>query len=189
MIRTLMLSLALGLAAPASAGTVTRAADGTHVLAHEVVVDAPASEVWQAISTVGGWKSWAVPVAWTDPADPDVIETSYDPAATPGSAGTIRQRLVARVPGERLIFRTVKAPTGFTDFDSFAKVISTFELTPLGPRRTRVRLTGAGYPDTEAGKRLLGFFDRGNAASLEMLRARFESGPIDWKEKLKKPIK
>jgi hypothetical protein len=36
-----------------------------------------------------------------------------------------------------------------------------------------VRLTGAGYADTEAGRRLLGFFERGNQVSLDALKARF----------------
>ena len=43
-----------------------------------------------------------------------------------------------------------------------------------------MRLTGAGYPDTEAGRQLLGFFREGNRTSLEQLRQRFVTGPIDW---------
>jgi len=189
MIRSLALALTLVLTEPALASNTKREADGTHTLVHEVTVEAPSAQVWQAISTAAGWKSWAVPAAWMVPADPEVMETSYDPAAAPGSAGTIRQRFVARVPGRILAFRTIKAPAGFPDFDSYARVTSLFELVPLGPRRTLVRLTGAGYPDSDAGRRLLGLFDRGNAATLDMLRQRFATGPIDWKERLKKPIK
>jgi len=45
---------------------------------------------------------------------------------------------------------------------------------------TRVRLTGTGYADNEAGRLLFGFFRNGNSISLERLRQRFVSGPLDW---------
>jgi uncharacterized protein YndB with AHSA1/START domain len=165
------LLLALAAASPAAAATKARAADGTHLLVHELVVDAAPADVWAAISTAEGWKSWAVPVAWSSA--PDMIETSYAPAARPGDPSTIRQQVLLRVPRRLMVFRTVKAPAGFPDFDTYAKVVSAFELEPAGDGRTRVRLTGTGYEDSEAGRRLLGFFEKGNQESLEALKARF----------------
>jgi hypothetical protein len=151
-------------------------------LVHEVVIDASAPDIWAAISTAEGWKSWAVPVAWGN--EPDIIETSYDPAATPGAAGTIRQQVLFRLPNRMLVFRTVKAPAGFPHWQSYKLVSSLFELEPLGEKKTRVRLTGVGYPATPAGQQLVSFFERGNVASLEWLRARFVEGPADWKKRL-----
>jgi uncharacterized protein YndB with AHSA1/START domain len=148
--------------------------DGTHTLAHEIILAAPPEEVWTAIANAEGWKSWATPVAWA-PA-PDVIETSYSPTAKPGDASTIRQQVLARLPGRVMVFRTVKAPERFPDFDTYSKVVSLFELEPAGEGRTRLRLTGTGYADTEAGRRLLRFFEKGNAVSLEALAKRF-GGP------------
>ncbi len=174
-------SLTLTAAAPVDMKT-RQEADGTHTLVHEVVVDAPQAEVWTAISTAKGWTSWAVPVAWAPSSD--VIETSYTPTASPGDKSTIRQRLIARIPGRLLVFRTEKAPEGFPNFDTYAKVVSIFELEPAGEKKTRVRLTGTGYADSEAGRQLLGFFKRGNAASLEWLGKRFAEGPVDWKKRL-----
>ena len=156
----------------------SRAIDGTHVLSHEIVVPASVEEVWTAISTPEGWRTWAVPLARAP--EPDIIETSYSPDAEPGGPATIRQRILASIPGRMIAFRTVKAPDGFPDFDAFSRTTGLFELEPLGPRRTRVRVTGAGYPDTEAGRRLLGFFREGNRISLERLRQRFVGGPLDW---------
>lgn len=161
-------------------------ADGTHTLAHEVVVGAPIGDVWAAISTPQGWTTWAVPLAWSDPADRDLLETSYDPAAQPGQPQTIRQLFILRIPGRLLAWRTIKAPAGFPDFDSFSRVTSIFELIPESGSRTRVRLTMTGYADDEAGRRLIGFFDRGNALSLERLRRRFSDGPIDWQRELRR---
>ena len=37
-----------------------------------------------------------------------------------------------------------------------------------------------GYPDSEGGRRLVGFFEAGNKVSLESLRRRFAEGPVDW---------
>ena len=189
-ILTLLLGLFhLGLAAPALAEVrFERIAesDGTHTLVHELVVEAPPAEIWTAISTPEGWMSWAVPIAWADSQDRDVIETSYDPNAQPGQPQTIRQRFLARIPGRLLAFKTIKAPAGFADFEQFAHMVSVFELEPAGAGRTRVRLTGVGYPDSEAGRRLIGFFERGNALSLERLARRFSEGPLDWTVELRR---
>jgi uncharacterized protein YndB with AHSA1/START domain len=165
-------------AAPAVSIAVRSRADGKSDLVHETVVEAPVAEVWRAISTAEGWRSWAVPVSWAPEAD--VIETSYTPTARPGDPTTIRQRILAAVPERLLVFRTIRAPQGFPDFDTYAQVTSAFELEPAGDGRTRIRLTGSGYADSEAGRRLLGFFREGNRVSLEHLRERFRTGPLDW---------
>ena len=183
--KAVLMAWAIALAAPAAATepvTVAKrqAADGSHLMVHEVVVDAAPAAVWEAISTAEGWKTWAAPAAWTPPCCPDLLETSYSPGASAGDDSTIRQQIVARVPEVLIVFRTVKAPKGFPDFDTYAKVTSVLQLEPAGEGRTRVRLTGAGYADTDAGRRLLGFFEKGNAASLDWLRTRFSEGPIDW---------
>jgi uncharacterized protein YndB with AHSA1/START domain len=190
MIRFLLL-LAL-CAAPASASPVSTSrtiaeADGSRTLVAEVEVDAPIAEVWNAISTPEGWQSWAVPLARLVADEPDMLETSYDPAAPAGGPGTIRQLFVARIPGRLLAFRTVKAPQGFPDFETYSRVVNVFELEPRGDNATFVRLSAHPYPDDEAGRRLIAFFERGNRASLDMLRRRFAEGPADWsKEKLSK---
>lgn len=162
----------------------TAEADRTHTLVHEVIVDAPMADVWAAISTPEGWKTWAVPVAWAPAGQIDVLETSYDPAANPGDPGTIQQRFTARIPGRMLAFKTVKVPARFPHWESYRRVSSVFELEPLSASSTRVRLTGVGYPDTPAGKDLLAFFEKGNADSLNWLRLRFAEGPADWKKRL-----
>ena len=159
---------------------------GSHTLSHEVLVDGPVAQVWQAIVTPEGWRTWAVPVARMVPGDSNLMETSYSPNSRPGDASTIRQRLVARLPQRILVFRTERAPAGFPHFASFARVTSFFELEEYGARRTRVRLTGTGYPNTEAGRQLLRFFREGNRVSLERLRQRFLTGPLNWSEILRR---
>lgn len=187
--KTLLMALLVAAATPAPASepvTVAQRqeADGSHTLVHEVVVNAPVGEVWAAISSADGWKTWAAPVAWVPEGAPDVIETSYSPDARPGDPSTIKQQIVARIPGRLMVFRTVKAPAAFPDLDTYSKVTSLFELEAAGEGRTRVRLTGTGYADTPAGRRLLGFFEKGNSTSLQWLRTRMEQGPTDWRKRM-----
>jgi uncharacterized protein YndB with AHSA1/START domain len=179
-LRIALLIGAMATALPAQAiaagpvATATRVeTDGTTTMTHETLIDAPMADVWAAISTPEGWKSWAVPTAWLSPADPDILETSYDPRDKPGSPGTIQQRFTARIPGRLLAFRTIKAPQGFPHWETYSKVSSVFELEPAG-QQTRLRLTSTGYPDTEAGRALIAFFTQGNSETLKALQKRFE---------------
>ena len=167
---------------PESPATDLTDADGSHTLVHETLVQAPADQVWQAISTAEGWTGWAVPVAWMDG---DLLETSYTPGASRGDPSTIRQQIVARIPGRLLVFRTTKAPEGFPDFETFRQMVHVLEVEPVGADETRVRLTSSGYPDTDAGRQLLGFFRDGNRVSISRLRQRFVSGPLDWNRVLR----
>jgi uncharacterized protein YndB with AHSA1/START domain len=157
--------------------TAVQDPDGTHRLVHETVVAAAPAAVWDAISTAAGWRSWAVREAWLEG---DRLETSYSANAARGGPQTIEQHILARLPGRLLVFRTTRAPRGFPDFATFSRTTHFLELEPVGEGRTRVRLTGAGYADTESGRQLLGFFREGNRVSLERLRRRFIEGPINW---------
>lgn len=158
--------------------TEARLSNGLYALTHETIVAAPIDRVWAAVATAEGWRGWAAPVARA--IDAVTFETSYDPAARPGSPATIHQRIDAAVAPRVLAFRTTKAPQGFPHFDSYAQVRSAFDLEPVGASATRVRLTGSGYPDTDAGRQLLGFFRAGNRISLERLQSLFGQGPVDW---------
>ena len=79
-----------------------------------------------------------------------------------------------------MVFRTVRAPQGFPHFDVYSRSPSFSSWSAVDAGHTRVRLTGAGYADNEAGRLLFGFFRDGNRISLERLRQRFVSGPLDW---------
>ncbi|MBJ7499452.1 MAG: SRPBCC domain-containing protein [Sphingopyxis sp.] len=176
-------TLAAALASPGTAEPVRVTthveADRSQTMVHEAIVDGAIADVWTAISTPEGWMSWAVPRAWISPVDADVLETSYDSTERPGDPGTIQQRFIARIPSRLLVFRTIKAPEGFPHWETYRRVTSVFELEPAG-RQTRVRLTSLGYPDTDAGNALVGFFGNGNAKTLENLQRRFLTGPVDW---------
>lgn len=146
--------------------------DGSTTMTHSLTIAAPPAAVWAAISTAEGWQGWAAPVARWVEGERDVLETSYDPAEAPGGPGAIWQQFVARIPGRLLVFRTVKAPDEFPHWDEYRGVTVFVELTPEG-EGTHVRLTSTGYPDSEGGRALVGFFAKGNAATLESLNRHF----------------
>lgn len=181
MIRLLLAMLIAIAPALASAQVVSiserREADGSVTLVHEVLVDAPQAELWSAISTAGGWRGWAAPVARM--IDGETLETSYTSSAPIGESSRIRQHFAAVLPGRMLVFRTTHAPTGFPHFDLLRRVTHFFELEPASGG-VRVRLTGTGYVDSAEGRQLLGFFREGNRIALDRLRRRFAEGPVDW---------
>lgn len=189
--RGLSAALLLLAAVPAAAQevdvTLTTEADGTRTLSHEITIPAPVTEVWRAITTVEGWRAWAVPLARQVPGSPDRFETGYDPGAAPGTATTIEQQWVTRESPHRAVFRTTRTPAGFPHAEAYRRVTSSFYLAPVGAAATRVRLTGTGYPTGPAGDTLTAFFREGNRASLQQLHRRFATGPIDWPTRLAQP--
>lgn len=189
--RGLSAALLLFAGAPAAAQevdvTLTTEADSTRTLTHEITIPAPMTEVWRAIATVEGWRTWAVPLARPVTGSPDRIETGYDPGAAPGAPTTIEQQWVRREAPRRVVFRTTRTPAGFPYAEAYRRVTSSFNLAPVGVAHTRVRLTGTGYPPGPPGDTLIAFFRDGNRTSLQQLHMRFVSGPIDWPARLTKP--
>ncbi|MCW4461612.1 SRPBCC family protein [Sphingomonas sp. BT-65] len=190
MLRLIAFLLALCLLPLSATAQVTESikveADGSRTLMHALIVPAPADQVWTAVATVEGWKSWAVPSAWSDPADPDAIETAYSLTAKPGDATNIVNRFIARLPGRILVYRTTRVPAGFPHGKAYLGVTSFFEIEAINGKQTRIRLSSVNYPAGAAGDALLGFFRQGNRMSLEALRDRFVHGPVDWPKKLAK---
>ena len=169
------LLLAIGTSAPAATISTSTHAESaaSSQSVHELTVAAPQSAVWQAVSTSDGWTGWAAARAWSLADQPDVIETSYDAKAAPGAPANIRSRIILKVPERELAFRTIKAPDGFPDFEALAAVTWLIELEPAPGGGTRVRLTGSGFPQTPAGKRIQDFFLSHNPVALKALSDRF----------------
>lgn len=142
---------------------------GTTSLIHETVLNVSPQRLYGLFATVDGWRRWAVPNAWADPADPDVMETSYDRAAAIGAPQNIRQRFLLRVPSRLVAWRTIRTPRGFPHAEAFMRTTQMIELIPEGDG-TRIRLTGQGYPAGPEGEALLAFFREGNRTTLENLR-------------------
>lgn len=187
--RRLLAMVAAVLCATASAATAViddsrTEADGTRTLSLAIEVPAGAPEVWTAMTTSEGWRSWAAPVAQVDFRLGGIIETSYNPAAAPGTPGNIRNEIVAFVPQRMFAIRNVQAPPK-TPFDvpTFQSLHTVVLIEPLGPARTRVSTIQPGYRRGEPWDTVYKHFAWGNAWTLEQLKTRFEQGPIDWKKR------
>lgn len=154
--------------------------DGSRTLSHEILIPAKRAKIWDAVATVAGWRSWAVPLA-RPVAGTNRFETSYDPSAAPGSANTIEQEWIERSSPKRVSFRTTRTPAGFPHAAAYMKVISRFTLIRDSGNLTRVRLSGVGYPAGGEGDALIRFFTAGNSAALRQLYKRFTSGPMEWR--------
>jgi len=187
--RLLLSAIAVALlAAPAAANpafpnvtdTSYAEPDGSQVIRQSIRVKAPAERVWTAISTAEGWRGWAVPAAWVDFRIGGVIETSYDPAATRGRAGNIRNEIVTYVPGRLLAIRTIQAPPGFEHAEEFGRTTTLLELKSLDADTTEVTLTGVGFRPEPAFKALFEKFRQGDAWTLESLKKSLEGTPPDW---------
>jgi uncharacterized protein YndB with AHSA1/START domain len=184
-IRSIAVFAALVVAVPAFAQdqvTVqsTVQPDGTTIIAHEVVVPAPTADVWSAISTAEGWRTWTVPLAWPSASASNVIETSQVPGATRGHRENIRHEFLAAIPGRVLVFRTIGWPSNFHAGPALADVRWVFELSDAGSGTTRVRLTGTGFSPNRMAVEARDFFLQINRQSLDNLRRRFISGPMNW---------
>jgi uncharacterized protein YndB with AHSA1/START domain len=182
----LLIAILFGaIAAPAMSADVQvqtlRQVDGSATLEHEVVVNATPSEVWTAISTLDGWKTWSVPFGWKSTAGgQESWETTFDPSRKTGNPQNIRHIILGRVPGRLFVFKTVKAPASFRGGTALREVTWIIQLTPVGDTSTLVRLTGTGFARSPDAAAALSFFEKGNAMALDGLRVRFERGPRDW---------
>ena len=155
-------------------------ADGDRVLQLSIVVNATPAQVWDAFTTAEGYRAWVAPVAAVDLRIGGDIEASYDPAAKIGGPDNIRNRIVAYVPQRLLSFRNVQAPKALPHRELFGEIVTTLEIEDLGAGRSRVSLTAVGYGPGEGFDVLYRHFEWGNAYSLNELKKRFETGPIDW---------
>lgn len=156
------------------------APDGRRVLQLSVVVKATPAQVWRAFTTGEGYREWVAPVAQIDLAVDGMIEASYNAAASIGDPDNIKNRIVAYVPERMLSIRNVQAPRQLPYRELFPQISTTIEMEDLGQGRTRVMLTAVGYGPGVGFDTLYRHFEWGNAYTLDALKTRFETGPVDW---------
>ncbi|QGZ95409.1 SRPBCC family protein [Terricaulis silvestris] len=167
-------------AAPVHAQEVTRCDGGERVLCHEIVVAAPAAEVWRLISTAEGFSTWAAPVVAIDLRVGGAFESSYNRNARIGDAGNIHNRVVAFAPETLLVIQIADAPPGFPHGAEARELTTVMAVEPVDATHARLRVSMMGFREGEAFDALFAFFDRGNAWTLQKLNERVMTGPVDW---------
>ena len=156
------------LAAVAACWNVT-AARSAEPLVTDGIVNAPAAEVWQAITTPEGYRLMGAAHAEVDLAIGGEIRTHYDPGGRLGDAETIVNEILAYDPGRMLAIRVKQAPASFPFREVVSGTWSVFYLTPLGEEMTQLKVVGIGYGDDPASQRMREYFDRGNRYTLDQL--------------------
>lgn len=129
----------------ASGGSERR--PGESILRLEAVVRAPASDIYTALTTPEGLKrAWGVALAEVDFRVGGVIRMHYNALARLGDEGTIENTIMAFEPDRML---ALKPSTPMNASDAVRAITevgwTVIRLEPLGPRSTRVVLTGMGY--------------------------------------------
>lgn len=148
-------------------------------LVTETVVEAPVDEVWNAFTTEDGMTSWMVPHARIDLRVGGKILTNYHADGKLGDENTIENTILSYEPNRMLSLKATKLPADFPFKDAIKDMWSVIHFESLPDGRTRVRTVGLGYRSDEESQRLRGFFEQGNAWTLEQLRKHFANGPSD----------
>jgi uncharacterized protein YndB with AHSA1/START domain/uncharacterized protein YciI len=166
MLRLIVLLSILLISCPARAGDRT--------LHHEVVVRASAERLWEFWTTPEGWKQLGIAHVDIDVRLGGQIRTHYNPQGTLGDDGTITNTILAYEPGRMLAFRPTaprNAPPPVQEICRTGWSVLRFE--PLSAGTTRVSLSMMGFGEGELYDQAYAFFDKGNAYTLEKLKAAF----------------
>lgn len=180
------LALLTAVVAPLAAeveNTSYTAADGSRVLRHEGVVDAPVAEVWEAFTTTEGVMSWMVPKAVVDFGVGGTLEASYSFDAEFPSPDNIKHEFLAYLPNEMIAMRVIQCPPGTPHKEILEELWAVITFEPVADDRTRVAIAGVGYGEGEGYDAVYRFFDQGNAWTFTQLQKLFTEGPIDWQRK------
>jgi uncharacterized protein YndB with AHSA1/START domain len=144
-------------------------ADGTRSIQMSMWLHAAPARVYRAITTVDGWKGWAVPSAFGAIKLHGELETSYDVAAKAGDPANIKQQFLAVVPDRLLVFHTIQTPPGFPHAELFKKTVTSLHLASEAGG-TRLVLTHQGFGSGPGFDQLYGFFADGDRQTLEALQ-------------------
>jgi uncharacterized protein YndB with AHSA1/START domain len=171
------LLLALSLALP-SAQAAERAID------KEVVIKATLDEAWASWTTREGIVAFFAPDARIEPRVGGAFHIHIDPGAPPGMRGADDMRVMAVQPKKMISFDW-NAPPSLPE----ARAQRTFVIvrfTPVDSTQTRVSLHHTGWGEGGEWDRAHAYFDRAWGGVLANLQKRYETGPVDWTDWLRR---
>jgi uncharacterized protein YndB with AHSA1/START domain len=150
----------------------------------QVLVAAPIEQVWQAWTTREGIVSFMAPAAEIDARPGGAFDIHFDPLAAPGLRGADGMQFMALQP-PRLLSFTWNAPPHLPEARA-QRTLVVVRLAPEGERSTRVSLHHVGWGDGGQWDQAYTYFDRAWGNVLGNLRQRFETGPVDWTDWMKR---
>jgi hypothetical protein len=158
------------------------APDGERVQRLEIVVpNVTTRQVWQAVSTSEGLRSFVAPVTEVEMKTGGHYYTNYNPAAKIGDPGTIYNTVLTYVPLEMLAIHVKLGPKIFPASVANADRLSAIlMIKDLGNGRVRVSEIMTGWQAGDDWDKVYKFFQTGNAYVLGQLYKRFAVGPRQW---------
>ena len=151
---------------------VTKETTPEKALTFEVTVPATLDDVWTAFTTSEGLSTWLTPGAVVDLRKGGEWTAHFPGGATGG--GTI----LDFTPKVKLVM-SAKAPPQFPHV-SAERTTAVWTFEAAGAHATRVKLRQTGWKQGEEWDKAYEYLADGNAQLLEILKRRFETGPIDW---------
>jgi uncharacterized protein YndB with AHSA1/START domain len=141
-------------------------------------VAAPPEQVWQALTTEAGARSFFAPDAWIEARIDGAYELYFMPENPPGLRGGEGNRILAIEPARRLLV-SWNAPPQFGPLRGQHTVFE-YELEPLPGGRTLVTGTQSGWGQGAEWAKVRDYFVRAWPIVLGDLQYRFKRGPVDW---------
>lgn len=154
--------------------------NGERFLRFEMEVDTPITEVWKAIATEEGIKTWMAPVAKLDLKIGGTVQTNYNKNSKIGDEGTIALGIINYIPNEMLIYKITLNdvfPEKCRKEDKNLQEI--IQLTPLTKNKTKVISTMVGWGTGEEWDKTYSFFEKGNKWSYQEFIKRFKNGKAE----------
>lgn len=149
----------------------------------EVVIEAPAGEVWARFTTPEGWKEFFGVTARIEREPGGRFEIEFMASAPAGERGSEGCNVLSVLPGRMISFSWNAPPT-----QAFARTKRTWvvvEMEALSAKRTRVKLAHMGFAELAARhpehakefEQVRGYFDQAWEKVLERLSASFVEKP------------
>ena len=139
-------------------------------LVHEVIIDAPLADVWNAFTQVEQITQWMVPKAELDFRIGGTLRTSYKPEGVLGDENTIEHTYLAYEHERMLAMKVTKCPANFPFKVEIGQMWSVIYFDPITPNRTNLRIVGVGYGTGGDWDRMRAFFEKGNEWELQQLQ-------------------
>jgi uncharacterized protein YndB with AHSA1/START domain len=175
--------MAIAVAAQFVAGA-TQVFAAERAIEKEAVVRATLDQAWDAWTTREGIKSFFAPDARIEPQVGGAFEIYIDPGAPAGLKGADDMRFMAVQPKKMISF-TWNAPPSLPEARK-QRTLVIVRFAPIDDKTTRVTLHHTGWGDGGEWDRAYTYFDRAWGNVLVNLQKRFEQGPIDWTDWLRR---
>ena len=156
---------------------------GERVLRHEIVVNGSLADVWNALTTSEGLKSFMAPAVRVELKTGGRFDSNYRPGSTPDDPDSIHNQVLNYVPMEMFSIKvglTKQFPARPREAGTLFAVLN---LREAGPRQVAVTESMLGWGAGADWDDVYAKFDRGNAYTLAELAKRFDQGPVSWKQK------